>query len=175
MTRPSNCTRWAPPTPWATWWSTFPSRESSSCGDVVFIGDHPCHWAGPLENTAAACRRILDLKPEWIVPGHGPVLNPGGLIAYIEYLEDLAGQALLMHGQGRTPVEAAEILIDEDRYPGLGLAERMAITLAGEWRHLNGDTSDPDLVGLVGSAARIAWSRSGTAPTTAEATAATAP
>jgi hypothetical protein len=56
-------------------------------------------------------------------------------------------------------VEAAQILLDEGRWPGLGLPERLAITLAAEWRHLDGDSSDPDLVAVTEAAAHIAWRR----------------
>ncbi|WP_328373131.1 MBL fold metallo-hydrolase (plasmid) [Streptomyces sp. NBC_00445] len=136
-----------------------PEQRVVLAGDIVFAGDHPCHWAGPLERVAAACEQILELDPQWIVPGHGPILAPDGLRSHISYLDDLADQALLMHGQGKTAIEAAHILIGEDRYPDLGLPERLAITLATEFRHLSGDDRRPDLVGLVDHAARIAWSK----------------
>ncbi len=137
-----------------------PEQRVVFAGDIVFAGDHPSHWAGPLERVSAACARILSLDPEWIVPGHGPLMAPEDLSQYVAYLDDLADQAYLMHGQGRTAVEAARILIKEDRYPGLGLPERLAITLSTEYRHLDHDSTTPDLLELMDHAARIAWDRS---------------
>ncbi|MFC8349562.1 MBL fold metallo-hydrolase [Streptomyces sp. NPDC057280] len=134
-----------------------PEQRVVFAGDIVFAGDHPSHWAGPLERVAAACAQILDLDPEWIVPGHGPLMTPDDLHDYVTYLDDLADQAYVMHGQGRSAIEAARILIKEDRYPGLGLPERLAITLSTEYRHLNHDAAAPNLVDLMNHAARIAW------------------
>ncbi|RSS85501.1 MBL fold metallo-hydrolase [Streptomyces sp. WAC02707] len=141
-----------------------PEQRVVFAGDIVFAGDHPSHWAGPLERVSAACARILELDPEWIIPGHGPLMTAASLQDYVAYLDDLADQAYVMHGQGRTAVEAARILIKEDRYPGLGLPERLAITLSTEYRHLNQDSTAPDLLELMNHAAHIAWDRSTTGP-----------
>lgn len=137
-----------------------PAQQVVFAGDIVFAGDHPAHWAGALAQVAAACQRILAFEPEWIVPGHGPLMTPDDLRTYVAYLDDLADQAYLMHRQGKTAYEAAHILIEDDRYPGIGLPERLAITLAVEFRHLDGDLTPPDLPELVGHAARLAWNRS---------------
>ncbi|MFD8731463.1 MBL fold metallo-hydrolase [Streptomyces sp. NPDC059611] len=134
-----------------------PEQRTVFAGDIVFAGDHPSHWAGPLKHVVRACLRILDLDPEWIVPGHGPLMRPDDLRTYISYLDDLSNQALVMHGQGRTAVEAARILIKEGRYRGLGLPERLAITLSTEFRHLDQDSAAPDLLELMNHAAHIAW------------------
>ncbi|MFJ9899092.1 MBL fold metallo-hydrolase [Streptomyces sp. NPDC091280] len=136
-----------------------PEQRVVFAGDIIFSGDHPCHWAGPLDRISQAAERILAFDPEWIVPGHGPLMTPDQLRTYISYLDDLSDQALLLHGQGKTPIEAAHILIDEDRYPGLGLPERLAITLSTEFRHLDRDTARPSLVEPFALAARIAWRR----------------
>ncbi|XIG72572.1 MBL fold metallo-hydrolase (plasmid) [Streptomyces sp. SGAir0957] len=141
-----------------------PEQRVVFAGDIVFSGDHPSHWAGPLERVSDACARILALDPEWIVPGHGPLMSPEDLKAYVDYLDDLADQAYVMHGQGRTAVEAARILIKEDRYTGLGLPERLAITMSTEYRHLEKDSAAPDLLELMDHAARIAWDRSSAEP-----------
>ncbi|MEU9192712.1 MBL fold metallo-hydrolase [Streptomyces hundungensis] len=134
-----------------------PEQRVVFAGDIAFAGDHPPHWAGPLHRISDACARILALDPEWIVPGHGPVMTPDGLRAYMAYLDDLADQAATMYAQGRTSSEAVRILIKEGRYPGLGLPERLAITLGTEFRHLSEDSADLDMVALVNQAAHIAW------------------
>lgn len=58
-------------------------------GDIVFNGVTPIMWAGPVGNWIAALERITALKPESVVPGHGPVcdLQPvEELIGYWQYL-----------------------------------------------------------------------------------------
>ncbi|WP_331721327.1 MBL fold metallo-hydrolase [Streptomyces sp. NBC_00212] len=134
-----------------------PEQRVVFAGDIAFAGDHPPHWAGPLERISEACERILALDPEWIVPGHGPLMTPDALREYIAYLDDLSDHADVMHAQGRTSIEAVHILLKEGRYPGLGLPERLAITLGTEFRHLDRDSTAPDMVTLVSQAARIAW------------------
>ncbi|MFF2430952.1 MBL fold metallo-hydrolase [Streptomyces mirabilis] len=134
-----------------------PDQRVVFAGDIVFSGDHPCHWAGPLDRVAAAGERILALDPEWIIPGHGPLMTPADLRKYIAYLDDLADQAFLLHGQGKTALDAVHILIEENRYSGLGLPERLAITLSTEFRHLNQAGTHANLVELFELAACIAW------------------
>lgn len=141
-----------------------PEQRVVFAGDIVFSGDHPSHWAGPLAAIASACRRILDLGPEWVVPGHGPLMAAEELRRHIAYLDDLSDQAYLMHGQGRSAEDAARVLLKEGRYAGLGLPERLAITLSTEYRHLDGDSAEPDLLALAGGAARIAWERASMPP-----------
>lgn len=68
------------------------------------------------------------------MPGHGPLMRSEDLKAYVD---DLADQAHLVHDPSRTAVEAARILIKEDRYTGLGLPQRLAIPLSVEYRHLD--------------------------------------
>ncbi|MER0449925.1 MBL fold metallo-hydrolase [Streptomyces sp. Edi4] len=133
-----------------------PEQRVVFAGDVVFSGDHPSHWAGPLKRISDACRRILALAPEWIVPGHGPLMTPDALRDHVAYLDDLAEQAALLHAQGLTALEAARVLLKEDRYPGLALPERLAITLGTEFHHLREDSSTPDLLALMTQAAHIA-------------------
>ncbi|MEU5958169.1 MBL fold metallo-hydrolase [Streptomyces sp. NPDC047525] len=134
-----------------------PEERVVFAGDIVFADDHPAHWAGPLQRVSDACSRILALDPEWIVPGHGPVMTPGDLREHVSYLDDLANQARLLHDQGRNSNDAARILIKEGRYAGLGLPERLVISLSTEYRHLDQNSTPPDLIELVSHAAHIAW------------------
>ena len=140
-------------------WVHLPEHGVVFTGDLVFSDNHPVHWAGPIDNVIDACRRILDTGAEVIVPGHGPVLTPAGLRSHLDYLGWVRDRAHQLHTQGVPAASAAVHLIDSGRYAGLGLPERLAITIATEYRHLEGRTGTPDLVGLVDSAARIALSR----------------
>lgn len=129
-------------------------QEGVVCaGDVVFNGDHPVHWAGPLDAVHRACLRILDCEPRLVVPGHGPVMTPSDVRDYAGYLLELRTAIHRGHAAGRPlPVLAAELIADDLR-PHWGLTERMVILAAVEYRALDGDTERSDLVGLVDLAA----------------------
>ncbi|MEZ0090195.1 MBL fold metallo-hydrolase [Streptacidiphilus sp. EB129] len=140
-------------------WVHLPEQGVVFAGDLVFAGDHPVHWAGPLASVIDGCERILGTGAEVIVPGHGPLLGPAGLRDYVDYLSWVAERCRVLRLGGIPAQDAALRLIDSGRYPELGLPERLAITVATEYRHLSGDQDTPDLVGLVGAAARIALAR----------------
>ncbi|UNS99176.1 MBL fold metallo-hydrolase [Streptomyces tubbatahanensis] len=118
-------------------------------GDIVFgttpesPGDHAIHWAGPLENVIAACERVLVTGAETIVPGHGPVLDPDGLRAHIDYLAHLRERAHALHGRGVSALDAARAVADEARRPELALVERLVVTIGSEYRHLDGTPPRP--------------------------------
>ncbi|QMU77709.1 MBL fold metallo-hydrolase [Streptacidiphilus sp. PB12-B1b] len=140
-------------------WVHLPQHGVVFTGDVVFADDHPVHWAGPIDNVIDACLGILATGAQVIVPGHGPLMTPADLRGHIDYLRWVRDGAHRLHALGVPAQSAALQLIDSGRYPGLGLPERLAITVATEYRHLAGETGTPDLVVLVGAAARIALGR----------------
>ena len=140
-------------------WVHLPQHGVVFAGDLAFADDHPVHWAGPLDNVIDACLSILATGATVIVPGHGPLMTPADLHAHIDYLSWVRDHARTLHAQG-VPAQAAAVhLIDSGRYAGLGLPERLAITVSTEYRHLEGETETPNLVSLVDAAARIALSR----------------
>lgn len=62
-------------------------------GDLLFNEGHPIMWAGPIENWIAACQYIIDLDPQVVVPGHGPITDKAAVAnmkAYFEYVRDEA-------------------------------------------------------------------------------------
>ena len=48
-----------------------PERQAVFAGDILFVSVTPVAWAGPVENIRRGLRRLLELHPEVIVPGHG--------------------------------------------------------------------------------------------------------
>ncbi|GAA0616592.1 MBL fold metallo-hydrolase [Streptomyces crystallinus] len=125
-------------------------------GDVLFIGDVPVHWAGPLSGVVEACRRILELDPRVVVPGHGPLVGQAEVRAYMAYMEELSGRLHELHGAGVDVEEASRVLLREHRRPGLGLWERLAVLAAVEYRHLDGVEEPINLVEVLASAVRLA-------------------
>ncbi|WP_188275817.1 MBL fold metallo-hydrolase [Streptomyces sp. CBMA152] len=125
-------------------------------GDVLFIGDVPVHWAGPLSGVTDACQKILDLDPRVVVPGHGPLVGQAEVRTYMGYVEELRGRIHALHEAGTDVDEASRVLLRDHRRPELGLWERLAVLTAVEYRHLD-DVSDPlSLVQILGSAVRLA-------------------
>jgi cyclase len=140
-----------------------PSEGVVFTGDIVFgstpetPGDHPVHWAGPLANVVAACQRVRETGAEVVVPGHGPILDPSGLHDHIRYLEYLIDRAHRFHAAGVPAWEAARRIVDEGRYPELGLPERLLATIGTEYRHLEGSTGPADMAMVIAEVAWFAW------------------
>ena len=132
--------------------------------DQLFTDDHPVHWDGPLARIAAACETILALDPETVVPGHGPVMTPQDVRDYVTYLRRLEALVHTRHAAGVPAGEAAADILDTRFYDHLGLPERIVILTAVEYRHLDGETGEPDLVGLAAQAAGWAFARREVAP-----------
>ncbi len=68
-----------------------PDHDVLYAGDILFVGVTPVMWAGPVDNICKALRRIMEMKPGVIVPGHGPLAtlkDVQDLLDYWEYLQD---------------------------------------------------------------------------------------
>jgi glyoxylase-like metal-dependent hydrolase (beta-lactamase superfamily II) len=112
-------------------------------GDVLFVGDHPIMWSGPIDNWIRACERIRDLDPAVVVPGHGPVTDTRGLLVFRDYLHDVAEQARARFAAGMAYHEAAADLTLREPWRGWGHPERLVITVAAIYRELGGAPVDP--------------------------------
>ncbi|MFF5523119.1 MBL fold metallo-hydrolase [Streptomyces coeruleorubidus] len=125
-------------------------------GDVVFIGDVPVHWAGPLEGVVQACRQILDLNPRLVVPGHGPLVGADEVRAHMNYVAEMRDRIHDLHGAGLPMEDAASVLLRERRGADLGLSERLAVLTATEYRHLDQASEPLNLVATLSTAVRLA-------------------
>ncbi len=104
-------------------------------GDILFIDGTPILWAGPVANWIAACERIAELRPEVVVPGHGPITDARGALRVRDYLVYVRDQARVRFDAGMPSAEAArDIALGE--FAKWGDAERIAVnvhTLYREW------------------------------------------
>ena len=131
-----------------------PDAGAVFTGDILFNGGHPIVWAGPVENWVAACRRIADLNPAVVVPGHGPVTDVSAVVALQRYFEDLTDHARRCYEAGLSPFEAArEAKLDVA--DGWGQPERLVINVTALYRDFGGDPPS-DLVTLFGQMAELA-------------------
>jgi cyclase len=106
-------------------------------GDILFHGAHPIAWAGPVSNWIAACERILALDVAVIVPGHGPLAEPGAVRELKAYFEYLYEQARARHAEGMSALQAARS-IALDRWAEWGERERLVVNVASIYSELSG-------------------------------------
>jgi glyoxylase-like metal-dependent hydrolase (beta-lactamase superfamily II) len=100
-----------------------PDARVAIAADILFIGVTPVMWAGPLERWVAALERLLELEPERLVPGHGPVCGPEEVRRLIDYWRWLDQAARHDLEAGRSRAEVARGLVLGDEIVELGFAE----------------------------------------------------
>lgn len=115
-----------------------PAHRVVFTGDILFNGGHPIVWAGPVANWIAACDRIVDLRPETVVPGHGPVCDTAAVASERDYFAFLQREVPPRAEAGMSPLEAARD-IDLGDYAGLGERERFVVNVAAVYRDLGRD------------------------------------
>jgi len=107
-------------------------------GDILFHGSTPIMWAGPIGNWIAACRRIRELEPEVVVPGHGPLADVAGVLEAEQYLEWIDRETVARHEAGMTALDAAWDL-DLGPYADWGDWERTIVTVDSIYAGLDPD------------------------------------
>jgi cyclase len=112
-----------------------PRRGVVFTGDILFNGGHPIVWAGPVANWVAACDLILELAPEVVVPGHGPVSDTSAVAAERDYFRFLEREVAPRAAAGMAPLDAARD-IDLGPYAGLGERERFVVNVVAVYRDL---------------------------------------
>lgn len=108
-------------------------------GDILFIEGTPICWAGPISNCIAACQTILDMKPDLIIPGHGPITDQRGVQAVIDYLTYISTEARQLWDQGVRDVLTAAQEIALGDFDSWGDAERIAINVSTLFRDFEAD------------------------------------
>jgi glyoxylase-like metal-dependent hydrolase (beta-lactamase superfamily II) len=74
-------------------------------GDVLFNKCAPIGWEGSTENWITALRRVEDLEPQFVVPGHGPVCGLDGLREARSYFEAVQSHARQSWSEGRSVLD----------------------------------------------------------------------
>lgn len=122
--------------------------------DILFIGGHPIVWVGPIGNWLRACDRILAMDVDVIVPGHGPITDKQGVTRLKEYLQYVYDEARQRYFAGMPALEAAQD-IPMDRYATWTDGERIVVNVESVYRELSGDTSHPNIAGLLAEMAAL--------------------
>jgi glyoxylase-like metal-dependent hydrolase (beta-lactamase superfamily II) len=119
---------------------------------MLFINGHPIIWAGPVGNWIKACKLMLDLDVETIVPGHGPVTDKKGVAAVRNYFEYIEGETRRRFDSGMSAADAARDIALAD-YASWGDGERIVVNVATLYREFAGGEPmtdiRPELFGLM--------------------------
>ncbi|MEW6263175.1 MAG: MBL fold metallo-hydrolase [Thermodesulfobacteriota bacterium] len=131
-----------------------PSAGTIFAGDIIFNGGTPIMWVGPTANWLKALDLILELKPEHIVSGHGPLIGLDGVRAVKDYFDYLYGEARKRFEAGTPVFEAAQELFKKP-FSGWGEPERVAINVNTLYREFSGDVNPANPIELFGQMAKL--------------------
>jgi len=121
-----------------------PNDKVVYTGDILFIEGHPILWAGPVSNWIDACKKIIALDVDSVVPGHGPVTDKRGVIAVQEYLSYIHDEAKSRYENGMKAEEACKD-IDLSAFSSWGDAERIAVNINSLYREFRGEEEREDI------------------------------
>jgi glyoxylase-like metal-dependent hydrolase (beta-lactamase superfamily II) len=112
-------------------------------GDILFNGMTPVLWDGSARNWIKACERILELKADTILPGHGPVTDLAGVDAVRKYWQFLRSAVRRHFEKGRPASITAAYIMGSDEYIRQPFAkwdgqERIVINVHAIYRRLMG-------------------------------------
>lgn len=117
-----------------------PSAGVVFTGDICFIEGTPIAWVGPLHRWIAACDLVVDLDPDVVVPGHGPVTDVAGVLRVRDYLAWVEGEARERHQRGMTAGEAARDIatsLPGSPFGGWSDAGRLAVNVETAFAELD--------------------------------------
>lgn len=126
-----------------------PEDNTVFTGDILFIDGTPLMWAGPVSNWIDACEKIIDMKAEVIVPGHGPLTDPAGVRAVQAYLRYVDSEARKRYDAGMSVRDAAFDIALSDYESWLD-NERIAINVDTLFREYSGSKEPANTVELFG-------------------------
>jgi cyclase len=114
-----------------------PERSVLFAGDLLFNGGTPFLLMGSVAGALEAVAGLADIGAERIVPGHGPVCDPGAIeptLAYLRFVTEVAAQG---HAAGRPPLEQAR-RTELGEFAGLTDTERIVGNLHRAYAELDG-------------------------------------
>ncbi|MBZ5622082.1 MAG: MBL fold metallo-hydrolase [Acidobacteriia bacterium] len=120
-----------------------PDDRMVFAGDILFLGMTPVLWDGSARNWIKACERILALKADTVLPGHGPVTDLAGVDGVRRYWQFLRSAVRLHFEKGRPATWAAQHIVRSDQFLKQPFAkwdgqERIVINVHAIYRRLLG-------------------------------------
>ncbi|QDU63078.1 Hydroxyacylglutathione hydrolase [Planctomycetes bacterium Pan216] len=134
-----------------------PSENVVFAGDVLFRGCTPAGWFGTHANWLRALDLLIDLRPDVIVPGHGPLCGLEGPRELKDYLVYVQEEARPHFEAGRSTLEAAK-RIDFGPSAGWKCPARLYFNVERAYREFRGDPPEKpwDVAGVFDSVYRLA-------------------
>jgi glyoxylase-like metal-dependent hydrolase (beta-lactamase superfamily II) len=144
-----------------------PDASTVFAADVMFVGVAPIMWSGPVENWQASLKRIVELAPQVVVPGHGPVCGLDGVQVMSDYWAFVAPAVRERLADGASPEQAARDVIASPEYEQQPFGEwegpeRLVVsadTIARNDRGEVGRPGDVARIGLLSAMGRLAGER----------------
>lgn len=118
-----------------------PKERIVFVGDVLFRLCTPIGWEGTYAKWLEALDRIAALRPDVIVPGHGPLCGVEGLRELGDYLRYVREQSQRFFDAGLTAIDAAK-RIELGPYAGWTQPERLLFNVERAYRELRGEPFD---------------------------------
>jgi cyclase len=110
-------------------------------GDVLFRLCTPIGWEGTFARWSQALDAIVDLNPDVVVPGHGPLCGLEGPREMKAYLEYVRAESRRFYDQGLSELDAAR-RIDLGPYADWTEPERLMFNVARAYREFRGEAFD---------------------------------
>lgn len=119
-----------------------PKERVMFAGDVLFRLCTPMGWVGTFDKWYQTLDMITnELKPEIIVPGHGPLCGKEGISEMKAYLQYVQKESRSFYENGQTASEAAR-KIDLGPYADWLCPERIYLNVERAYREFRGEQFD---------------------------------
>ncbi len=118
-----------------------PQERVLYAGDIIFRLCTPIGWEGTFEKWIQALNRIIEINPDQIVPGHGPLCGIEGAVEMREYFQYVYREARSWFERGASPAEAAKS-IDPGPYAGWTEPERIIFNVSRAYREFKQESPD---------------------------------
>jgi glyoxylase-like metal-dependent hydrolase (beta-lactamase superfamily II) len=115
-----------------------PEERVVFTGDILFRLCTPIGWEGSFAKWTAALDLIISLRPDVVVPGHGPLCGVEGAREMKNYLEYVRSESKAFYDAGVPALEAAK-QIDLGPYGGWTEPERIVFNIERAYRELRGE------------------------------------
>jgi glyoxylase-like metal-dependent hydrolase (beta-lactamase superfamily II) len=118
-----------------------PDERVVFAGDVLFRRCTPMGWTGSYANWFRCLDLLIDLAPEAIVPGHGPVCGVEGVVEMKCYLEYVLAESRRCFEQEMSALEAAK-RTDFGPYGDWKAPARLYMNVERAYREFSGEPPD---------------------------------
>ena len=118
-----------------------PRERVVFAGDLVFEQCTPMGWVGSYEKWFQALDLIIQLNPEVIVPGHGPICGIEGALGMKKYLRYVRDESKKCFDAGLTSLDAAK-RIEFGPYGQRRAPARIFMNVERAYREFRGDPPD---------------------------------